>query len=258
MRPSRVLLLLLFLAPAMLAGVGQLQHGGEAHAEESPTAAVKSLDSTRSFEGALEARPLGEGVAYKDLYTLVGPRNFMNGYSAITAEGTVHVVVEIPAGCTDKWEVNEEDGLMHWDFKKGKPRWVHYLGYPCNYGMVPRTVLSKKRGGDGDPIDILVLGAAVPRGSVVEARVIGLLRMRDGGELDEKLVAVRENTPFAGLEDIGQLEEQYPGVTGIIETWFAHYKGPGIVETAGFGDAAAAQEILRGAVQDFEELQGGS
>jgi inorganic pyrophosphatase len=257
MRLGRTLcILLLFLAPALLVGAGQLQHGTEAHAATSP--ASTSSAEPASTTVAVEARPVAEGVVFRDAYTLVGPRNFMSGYDAIVRESTVHAVIEIPAGCTDKWEVKTEDGLLHWDFKNGKPRKVSYLGYPCNYGMVPRTILGEERGGDGDPLDILVLGAALPRGSVIEARVIGLFQMRDAGELDVKLVAVREDTPFASVRDVTQLEAQFPGASTIIETWFAHYKGPGVIETAGFGGVARALEILRGAVQDYEAQHGGS
>jgi len=253
MRLSRLFWLsLLFLAPAMLVGAGQLQHGTEAHAE---TVAARAAAPRPALQ---EARPVAEDVVFKDEYTLAGPRNFMHGYAAIVAEGTVHAVIEIPAGCTDKWEVKGEDGLLHWDFKNEQPRRVSYLGYPCNYGMVPRTVLSEERGGDGDPLDILVLGAAMPRGAVIEARVIGLFRMRDAGESDVKLVAVRQDTPFANVRDLQQLEAQFPGVTRIIETWFAHYKGPGVIETEGFGDAASGLEILREAVADYDTLHGGS
>lgn len=41
---------------------------------------------------------------------------------------------------------------MKWEFKKGKPRVVSYLGYPGNYGMIPKTLLSKESAGDGDPL----------------------------------------------------------------------------------------------------------
>ena len=75
----------------------------------------------------------------------------------------MHGIVEIPAGACEKWEV-KLDGVMRWDMKDGKPRHVKYLGYPCNYGMVPRTMLGKELGGDGDPLDVLMLGPAVPRG----------------------------------------------------------------------------------------------
>jgi inorganic pyrophosphatase len=253
MRLSRFSLSLLFLAPAILVGAGRLLQA----AQTAPkTAAAAGAVSQAAADP--EARPVAPGVVYQDEMTLVGPLNFRNGYPATTAEGTVTAVIEIPAGCTDKWEVKGEDGLLHWDVKNGKPRRVSYLGYPCNYGMVPRTVLSPDRGGDGDPLDVLVLGAAVSRGAVIEARVVGLLRMRDGGDLDVKLVAVRANTAFEDVKDVGDLDERFPGVTGILETWFAHYKGPGVVETDGFADTATALQTLQWAVQDYERMQRGS
>lgn len=207
---------------------------------------------------ATSTTPLAAGLQQKDPLTLVGPKNFLDGYTAIVAERTVHAVVEVPSGYVDKWEVKNEDGLLHWDMKNDKPRRVKYLGYPCNYGMVPRTVLAKERGGDGDPLDVLVLGEAVPRGTVLEARVIGLFRMRDGGELDVKLVAVRAGTAFADIQNVSELKEKFPGVAEIIETWFGHYKGPGVVQTEGFGDVDEALGILKNAAADFAKAHGGS
>ena len=51
--------------------------------------------------------------------------------------------------------------MVEWEIVNGKPRKVHYLGYPGNYGFIPQTSLSKDRGGDGDPADILLTDPAV-------------------------------------------------------------------------------------------------
>ena len=225
---------------------------GAEQASQSPAATTPAPEAA-----IVSTTPVAAGVVQKDAYTLVGPQNFLSGYAA-TVGDRVHAVVEIPTGYVDKWEVKNEDGLLHWDMKNGKPRKVKYLGYPCNYGMVPQTVLSEARGGDGDPLDILVLGEAVPRGSVIEVRVIGLFRMQDDGELDVKLVAVREGTPLADAGSIAELQEKFPGVTTIVETWFGNYKGPGVVQTQGFGEIDEATSILNGAVADYREAHGGS
>ena len=74
-------------------------------------------------------------------------------------------MIEIPTGTTAKWEVVKPSGELRWEFDQGRPRVVRYLGYPGNYGMIPRTLLPKEEGGDGDPLDVVVLGPAVPRGS---------------------------------------------------------------------------------------------
>lgn len=205
----------------------------------------------------VSATPVAVGLVQQGALTLTGPRNFLDGYAAIVSERTVHAVIEVPSGYVDKWEVKNADGLLHWDLKNGKPRRVKYLGYPCNYGMVPRTVLAEERGGDGDPLDVLVLGEAVPRGSVIEARVIGLFRMRDDGDLDVKLVAVRAGTAFGDVQNLAELQQAFPGVTTIIETWFGNYKGPGVVVTEGFGDVDEAGAILDHAVADYRKAHGG-
>jgi inorganic pyrophosphatase len=200
--------------------------------------------------------PVAAGLVQRDAQMITGPRNFLTGYPAIVDVGVANAVVEVPTGYVDKWEVKNEDGWLHWDLKDGKPRRVKYLGYPCNYGMVPRTVLSEARGGDGDPLDVLVLGASLPRGTVLPVRVIGLLEMSDAGELDVKLLAVRDETAFADIRSVDELNAKFPGVTKIVETFFQNYKGAGVVETRGFGDVARALEILNDASQDFEKEHG--
>jgi inorganic pyrophosphatase len=167
-------------------------------------------------------------------------------------DGTINVVVEIPAGTSEKWEVDAEDGSLRWDTVDGAPRVVAYLAYPANYGMVPRTLQSASEGGDGDPLDVFVLGAAVPRGSVVPARLIGVVRLEDSGEIDDKLVAVPRSGPFASVRDIDELEARYPGALEILTLWLGNYKGPGIAMIGAVEGADAAAAALDGAVRAYE------
>ena len=185
--------------------------------------------------------------------TLQGANSFLDGYSPLAAEGAVQVIIEIPTGTNAKWEVTKPDGLMRWKVKKGKPRVVHYLSYPGNYGMVPRTLLPEEEGGDGDPLDVLVLGPAVPRGSVMTVRLLGVLRLLDRGEQDDKLIALPVEGAVMQAGSLEELEQNYPGVRSIIETWFVRYKGPGKMESQGYGDAAEARAILERAIAAFQK-----
>jgi len=187
-----------------------------------------------------------------DPYTLIANRHLVSGIEARALDGLIHVVIEIPAGTTAKWEVSKDDGSLRWEFKNDKPRIVKYLAYPGNYGMVPSTLLPKHLGGDGDPLDVLVLGPAVARGSVVRARVIGVLKLHDGGEQDDKLIAVMEGTALAGIADMVELDSKFNGVSSIIETWFSNYKGPGKMESLGFAGPEAAHSILNAAIGAFD------
>lgn len=193
------------------------------------------------------------GLKAIDAYTLVAEKNLLNGIEPLNADGTINMVVEIPAGRTDKWEV-KKDGLLHWDFKDEKPRIVQYLGYPCNYGMVPQTVLAKESGGDGDPLDCLVLGAAAPRGSVLKVKVIGVIKLSEKGEQDDKLLAVQSADPIYAANNLSELNAKFPGVTAILETWFTNYKGAGGLVCKGFGDVDEARQILETALKSFKKM----
>lgn len=178
--------------------------------------------------------------------------SYVDGYAAFAATGLINVVVEIPAGTNDKWQVEKVHGSLEWERKDGKPRVVQYLAYPGNYGMIPRTSLPYEIGGDGDPLDVLLLGPRVERGSVVRARPIGVLRLLDDGERDDKILAVPMAGPLSDVSDVEFLATAYPGVRLIVETWFTNYKGPGRITSSGFGDASDAIAVIEEANRYYE------
>jgi inorganic pyrophosphatase len=107
------------------------------------------------------------------------------------------VVIEVPMGSKNKYELDKETGLLKLDRVLYSA--VHY---PANYGFIPRTFCD-----DGDPLDALVLGQepVVPL-TIVEARAIGAMRMRDEKGLDDKIIAVSVRDPaFAAYTDHPQL-----------------------------------------------------
>lgn len=155
------------------------------------------------------------------------------------------LAVEIPAGSATKYEIGQ-DGLVHVDRFVSMP-----VAYPANYGSIPRSLA-----GDGDPLDALVLTRApLHPGVLVRFRPIGVLRMVDGGEQDDKIIGVpvaAVDPGYAGVRDIADL----PGPERArIEAFFRVYKdlppGTGAVALHGFGDAAQARMLVRQALSRF-------
>jgi inorganic pyrophosphatase len=212
------------------------------------------------------ARPAPERPASE---RMTGAANFLTGYPATNGDGTLNAVVEIPSGTNAKWEATEDGSALEWERQDGALRVVRYLPYPGNYGMVPRTRQAADRGGDGDPLDVLVLGPAAPRGAVLAARPVAVLRLLDDGERDDKMrpvavlrllddgerddkiLAVTDDGPLGEVRDLVGLERRFPGVTAIVETWFTHYKGPGRIRSEGFAGRAEALAIVREAAEAF-------
>lgn len=182
---------------------------------------------------------------------IAGEYHYISGYEPLIGNESVQVIIEIPTGTTQKWEVNKSDGKLHWEVKDDQPRIIEYLGYPGNYGMVPRTLLSYENGGDGDPLDVLVLGPPVERGRVVKSKLIGVLNLLDGREQDDKLIAVMEGTAFYNVNSVEDLKREFPGVLPIIETWFESYKGPGKLKSSGFSSVGKAKSILTKAIKTY-------
>ena len=67
-----------------------------------------------------------------------------------------------------KWEVSTIDGYLKWEYSNNSYRTVKYLPYIANYGFVPQTLYSKDLGGDGDPVDVILLGEKKKMGAVIK------------------------------------------------------------------------------------------
>ena len=114
-----------------------------------------------------------------------------------TADKWFNVVIEIPRGSKVKYELDKPSGMLRVDR-------VLYSSviYPANYGFLPRTYC-----GDHDPLDVLVLGhEPVQPLAIMQVKAIGVMRMEDEGEPDDKIIAVHVNDPaFCDYSDIHQL-----------------------------------------------------
>ena len=167
----------------------------------------------------------------------------------MTPDSNINVLIEIPAGSIDKWEYDKERAAVFMDSIQGAPRKIAYLGYPANYGMVPNTLSSKSEGGDGDALDVIVLGPPLEQATIHECKVLGVLLLRDRGEVDDKLVAAYIDSPFAKQADLASVSTAYPGLLEIIELWFLNYKGSDesgmrMMSSCGYGDRAKALSLL--------------
>lgn len=170
--------------------------------------------------------------------------NLARDHSIKAQNGLINVVVEIPAGTSEKWEINKSNGKLSLEYIDNTPRVIKYLPYPFNYGMIPNTLLPKEEGGDGDPLDVIVIGDYIKRGSVVSSKVIGYIKMIDKGERDDKIIAISKDSPLYFVNDINQLNQNFPGITKIIKTWFKNYKGENKIEIKGFSDKREAHELI--------------
>lgn len=177
--------------------------------------------------------------------------HFVHDYSANLEDNLVNVVVEIPAGTHEKWEVNKSNGKIELEYKKNKPRIIKYLPYPFNYGMIARTL-----GGDGDPLDAIIIGDTIKRGSIPRVKIIGILKMKDKGEQDDKIITISSNSKLYNINSIDELKTKFPGVDLIIRTWFKNYKGKkkgrSKVMIEGFGNKDEANDIIIRAIDNYK------
>ncbi len=147
----------------------------------------------------------------------------------------VNAVIEIPQGSIHKYEYDKQLHVFRLDRTLYSP--VHY---PGDYGFIPSTL-----GRDGDPLDILVLVDAPSfTGCVMEVRPIGMLRMVDQGQHDEKILAVTENDPV--YREVNECSDLFPHLLLEIEHFFSIYKSleGKKTEISGWAAAAAAKKLI--------------
>jgi inorganic pyrophosphatase len=154
------------------------------------------------------------------------------------AEDALTVVVEIPKGSRNKYELDPQTGAIVLDRML-----FTSMQYPADYGFIEGTL-----GGDGDTLDALVfVGEPTFPGCRIRVRAVGLFRMRDEKGADEKILCVPLRDPmWSHVSDVSDLN---PNLLSEIEHFFQVYKDleGKEVETGGFGGRDEALSVIEGA-----------
>ncbi|NDB83594.1 MAG: inorganic diphosphatase [Alphaproteobacteria bacterium] len=151
----------------------------------------------------------------------------------------INVIVEIPMNSDPvKYEFDKESGAILVD------RFMQVaMSYPCNYGFVPHTL-----GGDGDPIDVLVISLhPVVPSSIIRCRPIGVLMMEDESGEDEKILAVPVSKVDPSMDIIHSYEDLNPYLLKRIVHFFETYKDleqGKWVKILGWDGAPKARELI--------------
>ena len=157
----------------------------------------------------------------------------------------VNAIIEIPKGCRAKYELDKESGLLKLDR-------VLYSSvyYPANYGFIPQSYCD-----DHDPLDILVLSQieCVPM-CIIEAKIIGVMQMIDGGEADDKIIAVAAND--MSVNHINDISELPPHFIDEMRHFFEEYKKleKKTVVVEEFQNKAKAEKIIMQSFEDYRKI----
>lgn len=150
----------------------------------------------------------------------------------------VNVIVEIPKGSRNKYELDKETGIYHLSRVLYSP-----MIYPGDYGFIPRSYYE-----DGDPLDAIVLiNEPTFVGCAIEARPVAIFKMLDKGEPDDKILCVPVHNPF--FNHITDLKQVPPHFLREVAHFFAVYKDLEGQRTLalGWGDAEEAKrQIVHG------------
>ena len=172
-------------------------------------------------------------------------QNF-NNLETFNTDGTFNAIIEIPVGSREKIEYDHVLNKFQVDVVQNKKRIIQYLAYPINYGFIPKTLIKKKIGWDGDPVDILVFGDKFKTGDVVKVEIIGMLKLIDNKQIDYKVLGVTKEIS-KNVKGLNEFEEKYPKALKIIETWFLNYKsthGTALLESEGYADKQETLDFI--------------
>lgn len=126
--------------------------------------------------------------------------------------GHINCIIEIPKGTNTKYEYDEDLNIFKLDRCL-----VSSLQYPINYGFIPQTLAL-----DNDPLDVLVFNHdPIDRGVLVSCRILGVLGFIDGGEVDNKLIAVPDWSPKEKYKTLADIEQEH---LKIFRQFFKIYK----------------------------------
>ncbi|QDY42846.1 inorganic diphosphatase [Candidatus Pantoea soli] len=187
---------------------------------------------------------------------------FMAASAAVQAENVLdfpqpanvpeefYAVTEIPAGGTIKYETDARTGFIVADRFQSMP-----VAYPANYGSLTQSL-----GGDNDPLDVIFYSRApLQPGTLIKLRAIGVLKMIDGGEVDDKIVAVPASKIDPTYDDIKEMSDLPQMERARLEAFFRVYKqlpeGRKKVELNGFEDAAKAKAEIKQAFDAYKAKQ---
>lgn len=178
---------------------------------------------------------------------MVEPISYLNVPLGDGQPSVVNTIVEIPKGRRSKFEIDKKTGLIRLD------RYLYSSShYPGDYGFIPQTLAE-----DGDPLDILVMvNEPTFSGCLIEARVIGLFRMRDRGVNDFKILGVPNKDPL--FEEYRNLRNAPSHFLREVEHFFATYKQlEGVtIETMGWATAQDAIAEVKESVERFLSHKG--
>ena len=174
-------------------------------------------------------------------------RDFMMIPPGTGEPDVANMIVEIPKGRRTKFEVDKATGLIKMD------RYLYSSTmYPGDYGFIPQTLAE-----DGDPSDILVMvNEPTFSGCLIEARIVGIFKMKDKGQNDFKLLAVPNKDPLFG--DIRKLEDVPHHFLREVEHFFSTYKTlEGVtIEPLGWSNADTGAIEVRASIERFRKTLG--
>lgn len=156
----------------------------------------------------------------------------------------INIVVEIPKGSRNKFEIDHDTGVIKLDRVLHPP-----FKYGWNYGLIPRSFAE-----DGDPLDgIIFMDQAAAPGVVIPCRPIGIMHMTDQDEKDDKILCVPLHDPDSkNIKDLGDLPKHD---IEKLKKWFENYKKKEgkTISINGFEGAAVARRYINEAIELYKK-----
>ena len=175
--------------------------------------------------------------------------NLVNDIPPYNSKGDLQIIVDVPTGCSNKYEYDHEQGTIILDRVLSVP-----MQYPFEYGFVPQTLAE-----DADPVDVCVYTSypTIP-GCLLSVRVIGVLHTEDEAGIDPKIICVPSHKTDPRWDNIQSVNDLGEHRIKELKLFFREYKKlePTKYEQIIIGDIGSAEEaqtIIKKAIKAFQK-----
>ena len=209
---------------------------------------LKTIMKDKNSKIILEKK-INDDVFIGDIYNLneiiIDKKiNFIEDFKAVNEDGSFNAIIEISKGDKRKYKVSKITGKLELEFKYGSPSIKNYKPHIVNHGIIPNTVLPLNRGGDGNPLDVLILGKKINKGEIINFIPVGLIQIFDEGQKDNKIIGIQiEDSINLNLNGNGFFLENSKKIQEI-KNWFEDYKGLEAIKVIDYKNVNDAIDLI--------------
>ncbi len=170
-----------------------------------------------------------------------------NELNSFDEHNQLQAVIENPQGTNAVINYNSTKNRFEQDTINGRTKEIEFLAYPVNMGFIPSTHIDDNRKDSHKNFDVLVLGEVLKTGQIVSVKPIGILRLKENGKLNQKILSIPidKDLQTLNIKNFKDLSKNHSKVREMIGEWFQFYDKSSNVEILGWSDEKMALKEVK-------------